>query len=519
MPGLQYKPVPSLSKRQARRYWDNVDKRGGKRSCWLWKGSTNSKGYGRFFVAGRQVYAHRVAWSLAGRDAPRDRFICHTCDTPACVNPDHLILGDITTSNRAAKLKRNLSGKAGEVKKPHPDFPLFPHDTGRWAKKVKGRFHYFGKVADDPKGEAALELWLDQKDDLLAGRMPRDKNRGLTVHQLVNRFLIAKEAKVESGELSPETWRDYYGTCNKIIKFFGKKRLVEDLRGDDFDRFRAELAKTNGLVGLKNQITRIRMVFNYAGPDKAGLIDRPVHFGADFSRPSAKAIRKQRTPRMFEAAEIRTMLDHSGPTMEAMILLGVNAGFGPSDIGRLPKTALDLTLGWLEFPRPKTGTERRVPLWPETVKAIRQSLDVRPNAARDKDNELVFLTRTGGSWHKSSTRYLSEQFAKFLKSIDEQAEKKAKKQGVDPPAKLYRRGRGFYALRHVFETIGGESCDQVAVDAIMGHERGDMGSNYRERISDERLQSVVNTVREWLFAEPTDADDAQPAVVPFRVVS
>ncbi len=44
--------------------------------------------------------------------------------------------------------------------KPHPDFPLFPHATGRWAKKVRGRFCFFGKVADDPKGEKALELWL-----------------------------------------------------------------------------------------------------------------------------------------------------------------------------------------------------------------------------------------------------------------------------------------------------------------------------------------------------------------------
>jgi len=420
--------------------------------------------------------------------------------------------------------RRGNRKAAQEHKKPHPDFPLFVHDSkhpnrARWAKKVKGRLVYFGKVADDPKGEAALDLWLDQKDDLLAGRTPRDKSDSLTVHRLVDRFLKAKKAKVTSGELSPETWRDYYGTCKKIIRFFGKKRIVEDLRGDDFDRFRAELAKTNGLVGMKNQITRTRMVFNYAGPEKAGLIDKPVHFGPDFCRPSAKSIRKQRTPRMFEADEIRTMLDHSGPTMKAMIFLGVNAGFGPADIGRLPRTAVDLTLGWLEFPRPKTGTERRVPLWLETVEAVRQALDVRPHAARVEDEGLVFLTRSGGSWHKESTRYLSEQFAKFLKGIDQQAEKKAKKQRVKPPAKLYRKGRGFYALRHVFETIGGESCDQVAVDAIMGHERGDMGSNYRERISDERLQRVVDTVRDWLYAEPADADDAEPAVVPFRVMS
>ena len=53
------------------------------------------------------------------------------------------------------------NGKPAKPAKPYPDFPLFPHATGRWAKKVRQRLCYFGKVADDPKGERALALWLD----------------------------------------------------------------------------------------------------------------------------------------------------------------------------------------------------------------------------------------------------------------------------------------------------------------------------------------------------------------------
>lgn len=57
------------------------------------------------------------------------------------------------------------------------DFPLSIHKgTGRWCKKVCGRVVYFGKVADDPKGERAVNRWLDQKDDLRAGRTPRAKD-------------------------------------------------------------------------------------------------------------------------------------------------------------------------------------------------------------------------------------------------------------------------------------------------------------------------------------------------------
>ncbi|MGA2059790.1 MAG: hypothetical protein ABSG67_04865, partial [Thermoguttaceae bacterium] len=69
--------------------------------------------------------------------------------------------------------KSTTKRPAGKPAKPRPDFPLFPHKTGRWCKKVRGRFVYFGKVADDPQGKSALNKWLDQKDALLAGRTPR----------------------------------------------------------------------------------------------------------------------------------------------------------------------------------------------------------------------------------------------------------------------------------------------------------------------------------------------------------
>ena len=55
-----------------------------------------------------------------------------------------------------------------KAKKPHRDFPLFLHATGQWAKKVRGKLHYFGVDAN-----AALDKWLAGRDDLLAGRTPR----------------------------------------------------------------------------------------------------------------------------------------------------------------------------------------------------------------------------------------------------------------------------------------------------------------------------------------------------------
>jgi hypothetical protein len=67
----------------------------------------------------------------------------------------------------AMGIKSNRSIASIKVKKPRPDFPLTPHPSGRWCKKVRAKLHYFGKL-EDP--QAALNKWLDQRDDLLAGR-------------------------------------------------------------------------------------------------------------------------------------------------------------------------------------------------------------------------------------------------------------------------------------------------------------------------------------------------------------
>ncbi len=62
--------------------------------------------------------------------------------------------------------------KARKPKKPHKNFPLTPHPSGNWCKKVNGRIYYFGHHADE-----ALLRWLAEKDDLLAGRTPAARGR------------------------------------------------------------------------------------------------------------------------------------------------------------------------------------------------------------------------------------------------------------------------------------------------------------------------------------------------------
>ena len=150
---------------------------------------------------------------------------------------------------------------AEQPAKPYPDFPLFAHAAGVWAKKIRGKLHYFGPWSDP---DSALKKYQEQKDALHAGRKPRGGAEGLTVEELGNRFLNAKAAARDAGELTPRSWLDYKAASDLIVQQFGKTRLVADLDPEDFADLRNKLAKKWGPVTLGNVIQRIRVVFKFA---------------------------------------------------------------------------------------------------------------------------------------------------------------------------------------------------------------------------------------------------------------
>jgi integrase len=383
------------------------------------------------------------------------------------------------------------SRKSPKVEKPFPGFPLTPHPSGRWCKKIRGKLHYFGKI-DNPNG--ALEKFNKEWPYLSEGRTPPpvDTGDGCTIRLLANAFLTSKKAALECEDIGARTFADYFATCELLVDHFGKDRRVDDIRPDEFRDLKVKLAKRWGKVRQLNENNRIRTVFNYAFTST--LIDKPMRFGPDFDPPKAKALRKVRReqgPKRFSADEAKRILAAADPQLKAMTLLALNGGFGNTDCASLPLTALDLDGGWLDFPRPKTEIDRRIPLWPETVQALREVIADRPAAKSHEDDKLVFLTRTGQRWVRSKMNKkgakmvfldaISQAFAKLLKSID------------------INSHRNFYTCRHTFETEAGACKDQVAVDFVMGHLDATMAARYREGIGDDRLLAAVNTVHAWLW--------------------
>jgi hypothetical protein len=88
----------------AKEFWTHVVKADG---CWLWTGPTDHKGYGRF----KGYIASRFSFALNYYDPATDTHVCHTCDNPPCVRPDHIVIGSpLENSHDMVNKGRNRHG-------------------------------------------------------------------------------------------------------------------------------------------------------------------------------------------------------------------------------------------------------------------------------------------------------------------------------------------------------------------------------------------------------------------------
>jgi len=103
----------TLSEKDIERFWRKVERKNEK-NCWEWMSYKFKKGYGGFQIKTENLPAHRVAWVIAYGQIPDNLCVCHQCDNPSCVNPNHLFLGTYEDNNQDRVRKGRSARVVGE---------------------------------------------------------------------------------------------------------------------------------------------------------------------------------------------------------------------------------------------------------------------------------------------------------------------------------------------------------------------------------------------------------------------
>ena len=300
----------------------------------------------------------------------------------------------------------------------------FYKPTGQFYVTRAGRRIYLGVDQDEA---------LQQYHRLALGKeamgAPPEPDRLMMVRELANRFLAAQQANWKSPE---RTLRSYTYWLGRFLKDHPRLRAA-DMTVEMFAAWKVSLRRRKySPQSINHFLTAVRSLYAFA--EEVDLMERA---------PKLKRIKNEKLPPpgsnekpIYTTGEIHQLIGHADIQLRAMLLLGLNCGFGPKDIQDLTWDHIDGDR--VTLPRSKTGVCQTYLLWPETIRALedlrmhRQELIERmAKRGRDRtDGGHLFITRFWKLWSKDS---VAEQFRRLCK--------KAK-------VPCY----GFYRLRHCAST-------------------------------------------------------------------
>jgi integrase len=357
-------------------------------------------------------------------------------------------------------------------------FPMTLHKTGQYCKKIKGKLFYFG--VDKKK---ALQSYLEQASYLHSGKPPvNNDTKSVSIKTLANRYLDHQESRVEAGEIKQRQLYDQTRLLKHFVKYISVNRAVSEMTTIDLQNYRKKLVKDNKSANtINNYISAIKAMYNWAEENE--LIDKTPNLKA-VKKITAAKIEKQ----IFTPQQIQKLICSANQKLKAMILLGLNCGFGCTDCSELKWENIDLENSRVVFPRGKTGVNRNLPLWPETIEALSQL---------SRNNEYIFITKKGNKYVRVVRKEYPDGTTKLLNynAISKEFSELIKKTNIKT-----EKGVGFYTLRRTAATLAARSGDPFAVQKLLGHTDLKMASVYVQDVS-EQTDRVINNTRKLIIQD------------------
>jgi integrase len=356
-------------------------------------------------------------------------------------------------------------------------FPLTLHPTGQYCKKISGKIHYFGT-----NKRQALERYLEQATYLHGGQSSAQKSSSgsMALKQLCDLYLEYQHSKVLAGDLSARHYNDQINSLGKLMSCLGKGRKIKSISTLELQNYKRKLQAAYGSAHRLNlHIGAMKAMFHWARRDD---ILQNI--------PNIDAVSKgqivHREMYTFSSEQIKKLLFAADVKMKAMIWLGLNCCFGCTDCARLKWKDLDLESDRVRLARNKTGVPRNLPLWPETMKALR---------AVPKSGQLLFYTAEGRPWVRTLLKIKKDGSRRYtsVNAVTSMFARLLKKAKINAP-----KGTGFYALRRTAATLAARSGDPFAVQRLLGHVDLTMATRYVQDIS-EQTDRVIENSRKYVI--------------------
>jgi integrase len=365
-----------------------------------------------------------------------------------------------------------------------------------WVKWYKGQTRFIA-----PKSVALADVedeWFRVKREVdgLAAEVVEPSRIDRTYRAAISDFLISKKLRIGAGNkaIRERTYHNSAAALNAFGGFIVNGRKIADMNireigPSQFQAYADQFVKWKS-SGFDSVVSRVSEFFNWAV--KMEYIDR--FRAGTFLRPGKEAIRSERIElaKSYTPDEVAQLYVAGNHTMRCFIALGVVAAFINSDIANVPRIAIDLETGVIDFRRLKKGKIRRVIPLPADVLNLLRDYE-RPEPTDEAWADLFFITTNGNPYSRPKSRtgkwMPSDSISRLFRELIVAA-------GVER-----KRGRNFTGLRttHYNRAIAGKW--EMERKIVMGRAKGDIDSDhYLEDVGIERLKHYTAFI--WNHFKP-----------------